>query len=184
MCLDNRAEVSGHYINSQLRSLWENSQACVKKHGDGLKPTKSEVEYGTALSEFYFGKHNRFHPSKDDYSFYASFGCPRVEFVCNHEAILYLELRNGHYNVDLTKATSRAFVPYPQLASRFADYICSGDSKHVTFEGYTVAFRVEFTTHSIKGVSCKAIGNQDSYDLNLVVLDLDCKLFPLLFILY
>ncbi|TFY65090.1 hypothetical protein EVG20_g5713 [Dentipellis fragilis] len=154
MCLGNRAEVSAHYINSQLRALWENAEACVKKHDNGLKPIKSEMEYGFAFSKFYYGKHNRYQSSKDDLSFYASFGCPRLEFVCNHEAILYLTPKDGHFYVENSKNVHRA----------------STEHKH-SFHGYEVAFRLDFATHSVRNVSCSAIGNASSYNVDLLILD-------------
>jgi len=102
MCLGNRAESSAHYINSQLVSLYENAQNCTAKHGTGLKPTSSVVEYSTCLWEWYGpGKHARHQPSKADLAFYAKFGAPRIEFVCNHEVILFFELKEGHYTLDL-----------------------------------------------------------------------------------
>ncbi|KAA1474431.1 hypothetical protein DENSPDRAFT_882795 [Dentipellis sp. KUC8613] len=160
MCLGNRAEVSAHYINSQLRALWENAEGCVKKHDTGLKPLKSEMEYGFAWSRFYYGKHNRYHASKDDLSFYASFGCPRLEFVCNHEAILYLTPKDGHFYVENNKNVHRA----------------NTEHKH-SFQGYKVAFRLEFATHSVRNVSCSAIGNASTYNVDLLILDLASATF-------
>lgn len=104
MCLGNRAEVSAHYINGQLRSLYENAQHCVEIHGTGLKPTASAVEYATCLYEFY-GPGKRHQNARTDLAFFAKFGRPRLEFVCNHEVVLFLELVDGHYNLDYNKST-------------------------------------------------------------------------------
>lgn len=107
MCLGNRAENSAQYINSQLQVQWQNSQRCAEKHGTGLKPTDAVVETGTCLFEFYGpGKHGRYQPSREDLLFYTSFGAPRVEFVCNHEVILFLELLEGHFNFEPSKRST------------------------------------------------------------------------------
>lgn len=101
MCLGNRAQVSSHYINRQLTALYENAETCTKKHGTGLKHVHIEVEYGTCLYEFFGpGKHLRKGGSKDDLSFYALFGQPRLEFICNHEVVLFLNIKEGHYSPD------------------------------------------------------------------------------------
>ncbi|THU95309.1 hypothetical protein K435DRAFT_839574 [Dendrothele bispora CBS 962.96] len=153
MCLGNRAESSAHYINSQLVSLYENATQCTRKHGTGLKPTSSVVEYSTCLYEWYGpGKHTRHQPSKADLAFYVKFGAPRIEFVCNHEVILFLTLKEGHYALDLKGASK-------QSVERIKDF--------------TVAFRVEFTTHSVEKFKCSAIGNSADYIMNMHILNME-----------
>ena len=111
MCLGNRAESSAHYINSQLVSLYENAKRCTEKHGTGLKPTSSVVEYSTCLYEWYGpGKHRRHEPAKRDLYFYASFNAPRIEFVCNHEVILFLDIAEGHFKIESQKVNGKVYV--------------------------------------------------------------------------
>lgn len=38
--------------------------------------------------------------------FYASFGKPSLEFICNHDAVIRLKLNEGHYNADFNRATA------------------------------------------------------------------------------
>ena len=110
MCLGNRAEASAAYINAQLSALWTNAEHCTEKHGTGLRPTVSAVEYGTCLYEHYgAGKHARYNPSKNDLSFYARFNAPRLQFVCNHEVVLHLTVKDGHLNSEFAKSTKSGF---------------------------------------------------------------------------
>ena len=104
MCIGNRAEVSAHYVNGQLRALFENAQRCAKKHLNGFRPSASAVEYATCLAEFYGpAKHARQDVPRLELPFFAKFGCPRVEFVCNHEIVLFLNILEGHFNLDFNK---------------------------------------------------------------------------------
>jgi hypothetical protein len=41
---------------------------------------------------------------------------------------------------------------------------------------FTLAFRVEFGTHSVEHFQCHTIGNGDSYTMKLHVLDIERKL--------
>ncbi|KAH8110420.1 hypothetical protein DFH11DRAFT_1803752 [Phellopilus nigrolimitatus] len=160
MCLGNRAEVSSHYINSQLGALYDNAAQCTTKHSTGLKPTMSSVEYGTCLYEFYGpGKHSRYQPSRLDLPFFATFGRPRVEFVCNHEVILFLDLQDGHYNLDIAKASPNKH------------------ELHESIDPCTIAFRITFSTHAIEKFRCSAIGNSEDYTMILHVLDMESAVF-------
>ena len=38
--------------------------------------------------------------------FYSSFGKPKLEFICNHDVLLRLTLKEGHYNTEFAKADS------------------------------------------------------------------------------
>ena len=108
MCFGNRAENSAHYINSQLRALWENAKRCTEHYGTNLKPVHNEIEYGTCLYEFYGpGRHSRVKPVKSDLPIYVRFDTPRIEFVCNHEIVLYLHLAEGHYSTETRRQTKR-----------------------------------------------------------------------------
>ncbi|PSR75858.1 hypothetical protein PHLCEN_2v8772 [Hermanssonia centrifuga] len=107
MCVgENNATRVAEYLNLQIGTLWENAVDCVKRQGTGLKPDDSH-KYSFALAEFYYGSHQSTRqPSKGDMLFYASFGKPTLEFICNHTAILHLYIYEGHYNTDLSKVTS------------------------------------------------------------------------------
>ncbi|KAF8884777.1 hypothetical protein BD779DRAFT_1442896 [Infundibulicybe gibba] len=156
MCLgQNSAHHAVHYLNSQLGSLYENSVECVKHAGSGLKPLE-RVRYDFALAEFHVGAKQRTKFAlKDDMMFSAAFGKPRLEFICNHEAILYLRIKEGHFNSEIAKADSSAFVP--------------NRSRHVKLHDVEVAFRVDFDVQGIRGYTTK-IGN-GSHVIQLMVLN-------------
>ncbi|KAA1472024.1 hypothetical protein DENSPDRAFT_838165 [Dentipellis sp. KUC8613] len=161
MCLGNRAEVSSMYVNGQLRTLWENSQHCIRKHAvKEEKPASPELEYGFALGRFYLGTQNRSNPDFDNLSFYGSFECPRIEFACNHEVILYLQFSGGHYHLDTNKTTPR-----------------SKTETKILLAGCQVAFRINFLNRGVSGVACPEIGNANAYDLDFIVLDIESASF-------
>ncbi|KLO12433.1 hypothetical protein SCHPADRAFT_420281 [Schizopora paradoxa] len=161
MCLGNRAESSARYINGQLATLYENAKHCSLKHGNDLKPTESVVEYSTCLFEFYGpGKHVRPDPKKTDLSFYAKFGVPRLEFVCNHEVILFLKLKEGHYDLEFTKQNHKR--------------------THIeNIKDITLAYRVEFKTRSVDEFQFREIGNSDSYYIDMHILNMNTAQFVL-----
>lgn len=108
MCVENRADSSARYINAQLKALWENAKICAEDLVKGGRPTTTETEHGRCLYEFYgpaTSKHLK--PLEDDLAFYARFDPPSLEFVCNHEVILYLYL-NGYRNVDSSKGLTKS----------------------------------------------------------------------------
>ncbi|KDQ50328.1 hypothetical protein JAAARDRAFT_200103 [Jaapia argillacea MUCL 33604] len=107
----NSAHLAVHYINAQLGALCDNSVECVKHTGPGLKPLEC-VCYDFALAEFAVGaKQCSNIQHMEDTVFHAVFGKPRLEFVCNHEAVLHLKIKEGHLNFDHSKASSTSFLP-------------------------------------------------------------------------
>ena len=38
--------------------------------------------------------------------FYALFDKPKLEFMCNHDAVFRLYLKEGHYNTEFTKSAN------------------------------------------------------------------------------
>ncbi|TCD64013.1 hypothetical protein EIP91_004681 [Steccherinum ochraceum] len=104
MCIgENSAPHAEHYINGQLGTLWENAYECVQHHGKGMKPSESQ-KYSFALAEYWFGKYRgKGSVSKADMMFRASFSKPRIEFICNHDAIIHLSLNEGHYNSETSR---------------------------------------------------------------------------------
>lgn len=108
MCLGNRALASINFLNQQYQALYGNAKSCTEHYGTGLRPQRSEVEYGTCLYEFYGpGKQAGRNPSKNDLSCWFSFAqAPKLEFVCNHEVILYFYTTDGSYILDVTKTSA------------------------------------------------------------------------------
>ena len=117
MCHDNNsASLSVRYLNSQLTALWENAVECVNSvvHDKGVPQWDIRSEkydrskYTRALAEFHFygKKAPKTAVPASEFWFFARFGRPEVKFVCNHDAVLFLTIENGHANLDLTKATT------------------------------------------------------------------------------
>jgi hypothetical protein len=158
MCLgENSAHHAVHYLNAQLGSLWENSTECSNKAGKGLKPLE-RVRYDFALAEYHIGSKQRSkYTMKDDMMFSATFSMPRLEFVCNHEAVLYLRIKEGHFNRDFGKVDSPGFVP--------------NRSRNVQLHDMEVAFRMEFDINGFRGHTSH-IGN-GSHIIQLLVLDIN-----------
>lgn len=184
MCQGNRAEASARYISAQLVALYENARHCAEKHdASGTKPTQSSIEYGISLYRFYGpGNHSRSRPSVRDLSFFATFDPPRLEFVCNHEVILFLNLREGHYKIQSRKQTANQYVslipkPRPVRSDPFAFVVHR--SQYETIDDFTAAYRITFSTHWTDKFQCKEIGNASSnyYAVNFLVLDIECSPF-------
>ncbi|KAF8884776.1 hypothetical protein BD779DRAFT_1739314 [Infundibulicybe gibba] len=163
MCLgQNSAHHAVHYLNSQLGSLYENSVECVKHAGSGLKPLE-RVRYDFALAEFHVGAKQRTKFAlKDDMMFSAVFGKPRLEFICNHEAILYLRSRKVISTARLRRRTRPLLSP---IVSPLHEH----SSRNVKLHDVEVAFRVDFDVQGIRGHTTK-IGN-GSHVIQLMVLD-------------
>ena len=103
MCLGNRARAASDYVNGQLRTLYDNSLYYVEHHGTGSRPAETVIEYATCPAEFYGPGRHRHQRSTTDLTFFSKFGQPRVEFICNHELILKLNIIEGHYNLENQK---------------------------------------------------------------------------------
>ena len=116
MCLEgNSAPLSIRYLNAQLSSLWENARHCVKHSGVELHDVKSheyeKSKYTRALAQYqFFGKKiPKVVRSTKDFLFYASFGKPELKFICNHEAVLFLTVQEGHVNLDYNNSNIPGF---------------------------------------------------------------------------
>ncbi|KAF9516569.1 hypothetical protein BS47DRAFT_1390620 [Hydnum rufescens UP504] len=154
MCLNgNNATHVSHYLNAQLTALWENSRECVHHYGDTVKLDDSH-KYSTAFAQFSVGRAKGL-SSEEEYSFFASFGQPRLQFLCNHDVVLHLRVERGYFDLQSLKGDS--FIP---LRERRIDF----------HEEIHVAFRVPFTTTGIRGRDHK-IGSGEHF-IRLVVLDL------------
>lgn len=103
MCIDgNSASLSVRYLNAQLQALWQNAEECVRhSNWEKLKsPEYEKSKYTRALREFHLlPKRSSQSPSLDELFFFATFHEPKLEFVCNHEAILHLKIESGRLNV-------------------------------------------------------------------------------------
>ncbi|KAJ6464084.1 hypothetical protein C8R45DRAFT_1220160 [Mycena sanguinolenta] len=164
MCLhDNSAPLSVRYLNSQLSAMWQNAVECVRHGG---KPTAVNLrssdyqkhQYTRSLAEFHFAGLT---PSKSsiairDLFFHGSFGEPRLEFICNHEAALYLKLQKGHFN-----------KVYPTKTA-VKGYKCN-TKDNVAFDGLEVAFRLKFSRRNLTGKDSR-IGNGANL-IQMLILD-------------
>lgn len=100
MCVGNRADNAVRYVNAQLAVAWENAKYCTEKHGNGSRPTKREIEHGTCIYEFFGPADRALDPARKEYSFYAKFDAPYIEFICDHELLLHSIFKDGHYCLD------------------------------------------------------------------------------------
>lgn len=138
MCLgENSAPHAVAYLNAQLQALWSIALECVHRHGTYMKPDPSHRAYplhtwmywrliwvlpgySFALAEWYFGKHRSGgQASAQDMMFHARFEAPRLDFLCNHEALFKINIEEGHFNQDSDGAseesTAERYVPYSAL---------------------------------------------------------------------
>ncbi|EED84148.1 predicted protein [Postia placenta Mad-698-R] len=149
MCVgENCAPQAVHYMNAQLAALYDNARACLDDHHVTEKKLE-ETRYSHALAEYkYFDGH------KDEPKFSASFDKPWVEFICNHDVILHLKIRKGHYRLDYHKAPitySKKDIVQP-------------------LEEVELSFRVRFDIQGLRGKDAK-ISSQDNL-IQLVILNL------------
>lgn len=112
MCLEgNSASLSIRYLNAQLGSLWENAHQCAHDSGVDPNDVKSQdydkSKYTRALAQYHFfgRKAPKTVRTTDDLLFYAQFGRPELKFICNHEAVFFLTVTEGHVNLDYNKST-------------------------------------------------------------------------------
>ena len=110
MCLDgNSAELSVHYINAQLKALWDNAKKCADHAAHAKLDYKSsayEKSRNTrALREFhYLTRKSKTGLVEKDLFFSAKFGAPELKFICNHSVFLSLTIESGHLNLDIKDA--------------------------------------------------------------------------------
>ncbi|GJJ16021.1 hypothetical protein Clacol_010300 [Clathrus columnatus] len=156
MCLgENSANHAVHYVNAQLTALWENSVECTEHAGKNLKPL-DRIRYDFALREFHVGSTQRSKTTGEpELMFSAIFDRPRIEFICNHEAVLYLKIKEGHFNRDFAKSNDPTFTPTR--------------SRNVQVKDLELAFRLDFSLNTIKGTTAH-IGN-GAHLIQLLVLN-------------
>ena len=173
MCYgENNALHASHYVNAQLKALWENAVECATRQGTDL--SLDEIHrYSFALAQFSFGKlRSRGAISPADFQFFASFGAPELEFACNHDVILHLRITDGHYRSDIT---TPAYVYQTILAHLLPYYDFSSSLVKID---KTVSFRIPFRTSGIQGGDDN-IGSRD-HVIKLVVLNYSSAYFGIL----
>ena len=108
MCIDgNNAVHVSHYLNAQLTALWENARQCAAHYGDSFNLEESQ-KFSFALAQFFVGRTKGIN-SNEEFTFFATFGQPRLQFICNHEVVLHLKVERGYFDLQSVKVDS--FVP-------------------------------------------------------------------------
>ena len=174
MCTGNQAENSQRYLNGQLKLLWENARCCLDKSGDHLSLKSGQ----TCLVEYNYGtspaKPRRNQHTQDDFLFSASFAVPELQFLCNHEVILWLRITDGYYyhgnRKDFQRCVVSSSLGYPWS---FVDGVFF--ERRVEIKHFKCAFRLNFVFETIKDVYCESIGNMEWYNLGLHVFNTACK---------
>jgi hypothetical protein len=150
MCLGNKAPQATIWVNEQVKVLWGLSKTCVDHYCLGFKSPITEVVLSTALAQLCVGRHpNPSNPSKNDLDFYATFGAPELEFICNHDVIITFKLESGSFK------------------SRKSD-----ESLPKIFENYHCAFRVPFKQHLIVDRDHPVSSHTSACKAKFIILDL------------
>ncbi|KZT05942.1 uncharacterized protein LAESUDRAFT_206407 [Laetiporus sulphureus 93-53] len=105
MCFgENCAPQAARYVNSQLIALHENAVECLRTH-EQVHRTDDHLRYSHALADFVYGRARAKVANSSDYDsmFHASFDAPQVEFLCNHDVVMRIMIKEGHYCQDYTK---------------------------------------------------------------------------------
>ncbi|KAJ6457917.1 hypothetical protein C8R45DRAFT_560881 [Mycena sanguinolenta] len=165
MCFDdNSAPLSVRYLNAQLSAMWRNAVECA-----GYKGTKTTTidlrsseyqkhKYTRSLAEFHFVglAPTRGSIAVENLFFHGVFGQPRLEFICNHEAVLYLTLLEGQFNkVYPTKTAVRGYK--------------SDTTDNVPLDGFEVAFRLKFSRRNLSGKDMRI--SEGSHLIQMMILD-------------
>ncbi|KAM5533454.1 hypothetical protein V8D89_012892 [Ganoderma adspersum] len=145
MCSDeNSAPHADRYLNAQLAILHENAQKCLEEH---VQARTEENKHSYALAEFTV--HKPSHGSVDT-AFHATFDKPTLEFICDHDVIIYLNLKKSHVILDsLRLGRSGQDVSLP------SDLV--------------VSYRLAFETRHIVGNDVKIGGHGSA--ISLIILD-------------
>jgi hypothetical protein len=98
MCKGNMAEASATFINAQLSSLWRNAQLCHQHIKSNTEPKDRATIQGTALYEFSCPDRTLY---VDSSPLHAVFDSPHIQFICNHELLLVLAIKEGQYDSEV-----------------------------------------------------------------------------------
>ncbi|KAK7694302.1 hypothetical protein QCA50_001484 [Cerrena zonata] len=107
MCFEgNSAPLSDRYLNAQLSALWQNAVDCYKQDNSPVldPPANENSKYTRALAQFHYVPQSEGNPGDATVPFYAEFDQPKVEYICENAALLFLVIKQGH--VDLDKHTT------------------------------------------------------------------------------
>ncbi|KAF7366886.1 hypothetical protein MSAN_00947300 [Mycena sanguinolenta] len=176
MCFDdNVAPLSTRYHNAQLSAMWQNAVDCVAHGGskeaiDFRSNDYHKHKFTRSLAEYHFAGLStpRAPVSVDDLFFHGTFGEPRLEFICNHEAALYLKLERGYFN-----------KVYPTKATVSDKRYKANKKDNVSFENVEVAFRVKFSRRNLSGKDTR-IGNGANV-IQMVIFDFSSSAQMVLF---
>ncbi len=135
MCSDeNGAPHAVRYLNAQLAALHENAQKCLEEHDQAQSEENSmlpftfgfivtasaehdRTEHFYALAEFTVHK-----PGSIDTAFYATFGKPALEFLCDHDVIIHFTLKTSRLILDSLRpgrsGCGLSFPSHPSVAHR------------------------------------------------------------------
>lgn len=112
MCLD--GDNAGHvteYINAQLRSLHKIAVECFSHYHESSEHGGENLAtlpgYDFTLAGFYHQQESTLSSTK----FHARFGAPVVDFICNHDALLHLEVYEATL-LTARKAPNASSSPY------------------------------------------------------------------------
>jgi hypothetical protein len=73
--------------------------------------------------------------------FHASFNAPKLDFLCNHEAIFDINVKDGHYNLDYTRASDTAIADR-YATSFFADHTTGLNYVYFRLVPVTAEYRI------------------------------------------
>ncbi|KZT65461.1 hypothetical protein DAEQUDRAFT_676750 [Daedalea quercina L-15889] len=148
MCIgENCARQAVRYVNAQLSAHYENAVDCVNNHNQYQKPTQKS-SYSHALAGFTYS-------SKKQTLFRATFDKPRLEFICNHDAILRLKIKSATYRLDVV---NNSVINH----SGRDDLQVPADKE--------VVFRIPFTSRNLDGAVLKH--NHGQNPLQVIILDM------------
>ncbi|KAH9854755.1 hypothetical protein C2E23DRAFT_726184 [Lenzites betulinus] len=150
MCSEeNGAPHAVRYLNAQLIVLHENARRCLEEHPQARREDNQQFY---ALAEFAIQRPGvvSYAPSKSESLFYACFTPPKLQFICDHDALLTFTVQEGHIVIDGQKANRLDVVELQP--------------------GLSVSYRVGFETRKIIGNDTK-IGDRNSV-IELMILDL------------
>ncbi|EMD31462.1 hypothetical protein CERSUDRAFT_69274 [Gelatoporia subvermispora B] len=153
MCVgENNAPQAVHYINAQLSALYDNALSCIRDHDSALRH-EEPYRYAHALAAFDYGKFREDELiDRDEMMFHAEFGKPHLEFICNHDVILHLKIKKGHYYLDCSKPI-----------------VVTDQQRLQDLTNLDVALRVPFESRKLSGRDSK-IGN-GANQIRFVILD-------------
>ncbi|PCH36213.1 hypothetical protein WOLCODRAFT_28384 [Wolfiporia cocos MD-104 SS10] len=106
MCVgENCAPQAARYITSQLTALYDNAVECVQTHGNSAR-AEEHFRYSHALADFVYEAFSEV-KSQSGYlaMFHAIFDRPEIEFICGHDVLLKLKIREGKYHFDYSKTS-------------------------------------------------------------------------------